>query len=58
VSKPRLERPVTTFERQWPWSLLALFVGFILIVTTLLFATGFLSKINDPTSAATPPRAS
>lgn len=47
MSKPRLERPVTTFERQWPWALLAMFVGFILIVMTLLFATGFLSNIND-----------
>jgi hypothetical protein len=47
VAKPRLERPVTTFERQWPWALLGLFVGFILIVTTLLFATGFLSSVND-----------
>jgi hypothetical protein len=47
VQKPRLERPVTTFERQWPWALLAMFVGFVLLVMTLLFATGFLSKIND-----------
>jgi len=47
VSKPRLERPVTTFERQWPWAGLAAFVGFLLVVMTLLFATGFLSKIND-----------
>jgi hypothetical protein len=47
VSKPRLERPVTIFERHWPWALLGAFVGFVLIVTTLLFATGFMSSIND-----------
>jgi hypothetical protein len=47
VNKPRLERPVTTFERQWPWAGLASFVAFLLLVMTLLFATGFLSKIND-----------
>ena len=35
------------FERHWPWALLGLFVGFLLIVMTLLFATGFLSSIND-----------
>jgi hypothetical protein len=47
VAKPNLARPVTTFERQWPWALLGLGVSFLLIVMTLLFATGFLSNIND-----------
>lgn len=47
MSKPALERPVTLFERHWPWALLGMFVAFILLVTTLLFATGFLSSIND-----------
>jgi hypothetical protein len=47
VSKPSLERPVTLFERQWPWALLAFLVAFLLFVTTALFATGLLSSIND-----------
>jgi hypothetical protein len=47
LSKPRLERPFTLFERQWPWALLATFVGFVLLGMTLLFATGLLSSIND-----------
>src|SRR4051812_12634514 len=35
------------FERHWPWALLGMFVGFILLAMTLLFATGFLKGIND-----------
>lgn len=47
MSKPALERPVTLLERHWPWALFGIFVGFVLVATTLLFATGFLSSIND-----------
>lgn len=47
MSKPSLERPVTLFERHWPWALLGAFVCIVLLVTTLLFATGILSAIND-----------
>lgn len=47
MSKPRLERPVTLFERHWPWALLGLAIGGTLLVMTLLFATGFMSSVND-----------
>ncbi len=47
MSKPHLERPVTFFERQWPWAVFALVVAAALLVTTLFFATGILSRIND-----------
>jgi hypothetical protein len=47
VGKPNLARPVTMFERQWPWALLAGGIGFLLVLMTLLFATGFMSSIND-----------
>ena len=47
MNKPRLERPVVFFERQWPWAVLGGSVALVLTLLTLVFATGFLSSIND-----------
>ena len=47
MNKPRLERPVVLFERHWPWAILGSSIAIVLTLMTLLFATGFLSKVND-----------
>ena len=47
MNKPRLERPVVLFERHWPWAILGGSIAIVLTLMTLLFATGFLSSIND-----------
>lgn len=47
MSKPKIERPVKLFERHWPWFLLSSFIGFVLLVFTLLLATGVLEKADD-----------
>ncbi len=47
MNKPRLERPVVFFERQWPWAVLGGSIALILTLLSLVFATGFMSSVND-----------
>ena len=47
MNKPQLARPVVLFERHWPWAILGGSIALILTLMTAVFATGFLSSIND-----------
>ncbi|MDB4944264.1 MAG: hypothetical protein JWP97_3798 [Labilithrix sp.] len=47
MNKPRLARPVVLLERQWPWALMGGVVGTALVLVALVFATGFMSDVND-----------
>jgi hypothetical protein len=47
VNKPRLARPVVFFERHLPWAILGSVIAIVMTLVTLLFATGFMSSIDD-----------
>ena len=47
IPKFRLQRPVVLFEKQWPWAIIGGVVSLALLLMTVVFATGFLSSIND-----------
>jgi nucleotide-binding universal stress UspA family protein len=45
--KAKLERPVTFFERQWPWLLVAFFVLGLLVSIVAASATGLLEQLDQ-----------